>query len=104
MSFTPGLKDTLVGTVTVTGPLTDAQLRASPVPITDSTTFYKPIVDESVTDTMYVGYADPGSSTASAVWRIRRFVTVASVMTATDADGNSNFDNVWDNRLILSYS
>ncbi len=37
MSFTPGL-NTISGPVTVTGPLTDAQLRATPVPISGSVT------------------------------------------------------------------
>ncbi len=49
---------------------------------------------------LYVGEAVPGTSTSSANWRIRR-VADTSVLYA---DGNSNFDNVWDNRTSLSYS
>lgn len=67
-------------------------------------TYYKVIVDSSVLGTMYVGYALPGSNTASAVWRIRRFVDSGGVLTSADADGNGNYDNVWDNHDLLPYS
>jgi len=58
-------------------------------------------VDEGATYT-YVGYAAPGTATSSGAWRIERIVneTGASRM----ADGNGNFDNVWNNRESLSYS
>lgn len=95
---------TVSGSVAVTGPLTDAQLRASPVSISDDSTFYKPIIDESTAGTTYIGLAAPGASQASAVWRIRKLVESSGVMTATDADGDSNFDNVWNDRASLSYS
>lgn len=56
--------------------------------------------------TLYQGWAAPGSATSGALWRIRR---VVSSGTPTDtaitfADGNRNFDNIWDNRAALSYS
>lgn len=56
--------------------------------------------------TLYQGWAEPGSATSGALWRIRR---VVSSGTPTDtaitfADGNRNFDNIWDNRAALSYS
>lgn len=53
----------------------------------------------------YVGDADPGASEAGAVWRIQRLdSTVADDLTILWADGNSQFDNIWDNRAGLSYS
>jgi len=52
----------------------------------------------------YVGQALPGSSPASAVWMIKRLTEVAGDLTIEYADGNDDYDNVWDNRLILSYS
>lgn len=61
----PGLKDTISGPVTVTGPLTDAQLRASPIETTSG--LYSTNLDETATPILYVGQALPGSL-ASAVW------------------------------------
>lgn len=57
--------------------------------------------DES---TIYTGVADVGSSTAAAVWRISKTVLAADDdVTVTWADGDANFDNVWDNHLALTY-
>lgn len=50
----------------------------------------------------YTGMADPGSATSSALWKILR-ETIADG-TLLYADGNGNFDNVWDNFASLSYS
>ena len=54
--------------------------------------------------TTYYGFADVGSLDASAVWRIFRETKSGSVTSFTYADGDSNFDNIWDNRVSLSYS
>ena len=64
---------------------------------------YNKIIDV-VGSTTYIGEADPGSALASAVWRIKRIQVVGDVSTILWADGNSNFDNVWNNRAALSYS
>lgn len=61
-------------------------------------------IDENVAGTTYIGKAPIGSSTASAVWQIQKMVESANVTTVTWADGNSVFDNIWDNRASLSYS
>lgn len=60
-------------------------------------------VDESGSDT-FVGEAAPGSADSSAVWRISRITATGSDLVILWADGNSNFDNVWNNRASLSYS
>lgn len=59
-----------------------------------------------VTDALiYKGEAVVGSSTASAVWRIRRLVLgVDGDVSETWASGNANFDKIWDNRASLIYS
>lgn len=51
----------------------------------------------------YIGQADVGSATSSAVWRVKKIDSSTGTV-VTWADGNSNFDNVWDNYLTLNYS
>lgn len=55
---------------------------------------------------IYQGEAVPGSATSSAVWRITRteFVGSDEDVVKLYADGDTAFDNIWDNRGILSYS
>lgn len=50
----------------------------------------------------YVGYANPGSATSAAVWKVIRITDATGV--TEFADGNCNFDNVYDDRATLSYS
>jgi hypothetical protein len=58
-----------------------------------------------VVDTVsYLGEATPGTATSSATWRIKKITEVGSDVTIEYADGNTAFDNVWDNRTGLSYS
>lgn len=53
----------------------------------------------------YVGYAAPGTATSAAAWQIKRLTTAADGGIDVEvADGNLNFDNVWDNRASLTYS
>jgi hypothetical protein len=60
------------------------------------------IDDFTSTTVIYFGWASPGASTASAIWKITRFTI--STGAEESADGNSTFDNIWDNRASLSYS
>jgi len=50
----------------------------------------------------YVGQATPGTAEAAAVWQVKRITNATT--TVLFADGNANFDNVWNNRASLSYS
>lgn len=53
----------------------------------------------------YIGFAKPGTSTSSASWQIKKMVySGTNVISILFADGDLNFDNVWDNRASLSYS
>jgi len=54
---------------------------------------------------IYKGEAIPGSLTSASVWRVRK-LTLAGDGDVTEiwADGNANFDNVWDDRASLTYS
>lgn len=61
-------------------------------------------VDEASATVTYIGFAAIGSSSASAVWKIKKLLITGSVTTVTFADGNANYDNVWNNRASLTYS
>jgi hypothetical protein len=50
----------------------------------------------------YVGQAVPTSGTDEAVWQIRRVTNATGDL--VHADGDGNFDNVWDDRASLDYS
>ena len=54
----------------------------------------------------YVGEANPGTATSASSWRIKKIAydTNGNVTSVKWADGNSNFDNVWDNRTSYTYS
>jgi hypothetical protein len=56
-------------------------------------------------DLLYKGWAAPGSLDSAAVWRIVR-VTINTQGDVTEewADGDTNFDNVWNDRLTKGYS
>jgi len=60
-------------------------------------------VDDTVANTVYIGNAPIGSASSGAVWQIKRLDTSSGVITMW-ADGDSQFNNIWDNRASLSYS
>ena len=55
---------------------------------------------------IYKGWANPGTATSDATWRIQKitFVGTEEDVVITWAEGNGNFDNIWDNRVSLAYS
>lgn len=56
-------------------------------------------------DFTYVGKAEPGEATSASTWRISRIDESASPdMIILWADGDVNFDNVWDARASIDYS
>jgi hypothetical protein len=59
-------------------------------------------IDEASATITYVGKAPVGSLTSNAVWKIFR-IDESSGLVITYADGNTNFDNVWDSRAGLTY-
>jgi hypothetical protein len=60
-------------------------------------------LDDTDPDTLYVGNAAAGAVESDPVWKIKRIYLVGGV-TVTNADGDTNADNVWSNRASLSYS
>ena len=61
------------------------------------------IDDTTTANTTYIGKAPIGSATSSAVWQISKLDT-SSGLIKTWADGDASFNNVWDDRVSISYS
>ena len=62
------------------------------------------IVDEYSGTLIYLGWAGVGSATGSSVWKIQRISITGSITTIAWADGNPQYDNVWENRASITYS
>lgn len=60
-------------------------------------------LDDSASPVSYAGKAATGASPAAAVWQIQEIDETTGLI-VTWADGNANFDNVWNDRASLSYS
>jgi len=67
--------------------------------------YAKNIDFENAGNTIYTGEAAPGTATSVAKWRVKKTTINAEGDTVIAwADGNANFDNIWDNHLTLTYS
>ena len=86
------------------------QLNPQPLPISGSFSaqqaVYAVVLDDvgGTPYVTYVGEADPGTATSAASWRVKKLEETGPDVVITWADGNANFDNIWDNRASLSYS
>lgn len=60
-------------------------------------------VNSGDSNIQYVGSAAPGTPTSANTWRIQKIDSTTGTV-VTWADGNTNFDNIWDNRESLTYS
>lgn len=58
--------------------------------------------ETSSTQYFYVGKATSGALTSQAVWQVARF-DLTNGVTEELANGSYEFDQVWDNRLSLTY-
>lgn len=62
-------------------------------------------IDEVSPSLSYYGVAAPGSATSAPVWMIQKIATgPGNSLVITWADGNTEFDNVWDDRASLTYT
>ena len=54
----------------------------------------------------YIGSSGSGTATSAALWQISRltFDGSGNITSQKWADGNSNLDNVWDDRASLTYT
>jgi hypothetical protein len=59
--------------------------------------------DESQPNVIYKGYAVPNANTREAVWAIIKISRIDSQIIYEWADGDENYDNVWDNRYEIRY-
>lgn len=65
---------------------------------------YATRIDDSATPIIYIGKAPLASITSDSVWQISKLDT-SSGLIKTWADGNADFDNVWDDRATtITYS
>ncbi len=61
--------------------------------------------DDAGSSITYIGKAVPGTATSAASWQIQKLDESSTPdFSLKWADGDGNFDNVWDNRASLSYS
>lgn len=60
-------------------------------------------IDEESASVTYQGWAKMGSSPRDPVWRIRKITTSGTETIITWANGNANFDNIWDQRANITY-
>jgi hypothetical protein len=67
---------------------------------------YAQRVDEASATVFYKAWAAPGSSSADAAWRLQRITLSSTEADATTewADGNTNYDKIWDDRATYTYS
>lgn len=66
-------------------------------------TIYAIRIDTVSSTLTYIGEASVGANNSDAIWRIRKLETVGTVLSVQWADGDFQFDNVWDNRASLTY-
>jgi hypothetical protein len=82
------------------------QIEETPVITTEMV--YVKRVDMSVSgsnDIIYKGWAVPGTTPASALWRLVRLtINTEGDVTEEWADGNTDFDNIWNDRLTKGYN
>ncbi len=60
------------------------------------------ILDDSSDPIIYIGKAPVGSATSAAVWQIAKLDT-SSGLIKTWADGSSLFNQIWEDRAVLTY-
>ena len=74
--------------------------------ITNSTTNIKRTtgIDEVDGNTTYFGFAKLGTASSEAKWQIFKLSKTGTTSMLQYADGDTRYDNIWDNRLSLTYS
>ena len=61
------------------------------------------VIDVVDANNTYIGQAEPGSSTGSTVWRIKKIVVSGSTTTIGWAESDGSFSYEWDERATYTY-
>jgi len=61
-------------------------------------------VDTTNGDVIYIGESQLNASVSDSTWKIKRITISGSLITTEWADGDTLYDNTWDDRVSLSYS
>jgi len=65
---------------------------------------YPQKIDEATDTLVYVGFAQvQGQDPSLALWKIKKIEKIGSVWEITYADGDEQYDNIWNNRASLNY-
>lgn len=64
----------------------------------------KTLIEAADSTTTYIGKASFGTAKSASSWFIKRITVSGTLTTVELADGNAEYDNIWDNRASLSYS
>ena len=59
--------------------------------------------DTTTASVTYVGKAAIGTATSAASWQVQK-IDETTGLVITWADGDADFNNIWDNRASLTYS
>lgn len=102
LSVAPSVSDTF-DVLRHTSPVvaSDGQVQ---VDVDVATTQYALQLDDAGSGVTYIGDAVPGTATSAATWRVKRMTETGADIAIDWADGDADFDNIWDNRASLSYS
>lgn len=62
------------------------------------------LIDEVSTTLYYLGYAlTVGADQSKAVWKIKKIEQIGTVWQIQYANGDDQYQNIWNNRSILNY-
>lgn len=61
-------------------------------------------IDEASGNLTYIGFAKLGTATSTAAWQILRIQKTGSTTLIQYADGDTRYNNVWDDRASLTYT
>lgn len=62
------------------------------------------IDDTGVGGVIYVGFSAFGTDTSKPKYKIKKVTEVGTITTIQYADGDMEFDNIWDDRTTLTYA
>lgn len=83
-----------------------ASIKTSTSQLLELYTLYTTAIENNTTGSpIYIGHAMPGTLKSATGWRIAKYTyDINGYFTDRQwADGNTNLDNVWDNRATYSY-